>query len=115
MQYIDIIRNFSWISYLIVKIIDYVIKIHKVQNQMLIISNSRNLDNRHNEANDLFLNLLHQSDLLLLGIIRSCLDIPVALYFLDPSKIHPVLVGFLGSISSMVKIYKILIENRDHK
>ena len=106
MQHVDILRNFAWVAFLVVKIVDSTMEIHKVQSKIQKLSAASSFSYRNIEANMFFTDLLKQSDGLMLGIIRNCLDIPVALYFLDSIKIHPVLVGILGTLSSLVQIYK---------
>ena len=114
LQYTDVIRNLSWVCYLIIKIIDTTTDIHKIQNKIQKLSSTSSFSYRNTEVHEQFLSLLHQSDVLVLGVIRNCLDIPVALYFLDPSKIHPILVGVLGTLSSLVETYKIVVKHRYH-
>jgi Peroxisomal biogenesis factor 11 (PEX11) len=112
MQITDVIRNLSWVIYLIFKIINYTIKIHKVQSKIQKLSASSYVNYRIDEANEQFLKLLQQSDTLVLGIIIHAMDIPVALYFLDPSKISAVLAGVLGSLSSLAHMTGIIINKR---
>ncbi|OMJ68322.1 hypothetical protein SteCoe_34273 [Stentor coeruleus] len=112
MQIIDVIRNLAWVSFLLAKIADSTVDIHKVQKKILKLAINENRNYLNTDANERFAKLLHQSDVLVLGIISDVLDIPVALYFLDPSKINPVLVGTFGVLSSIVHIYKMLIKHR---
>jgi hypothetical protein len=104
MQIVDIVRNLAWVLFLVAKMIDNAMDVHKVQKKIQKLSISDDLNYRNNDANERFMKLLHQSDLLMLGIISCALDVPVALYFLDPSKISPIIVGALGSFSSIVHI-----------
>lgn len=107
-QMVDVIRNLAWVCLLVAKIVDYVKEIHSVQKKIQKLSVSDTINYRNSDANERFCRLLQESDLLVLGIIASCLDLPVALYFLDPSKINPILTGALGSLSSIINLYQIL-------
>jgi len=108
MQVADVVRSLAWVSFLIAKITDYTMDIHKVQKKVQKIQNSESNSYRNTDANEKFNRLLEQNDFLVLGITARTFELPVALYFLDPGKIHPILVGVLGCMSAMVQIYKIL-------
>jgi hypothetical protein len=107
MQIVDVIRSLAWVSFLIAKITDYTVDIHRVQKKIQKIKNYDG-NYRNTDASEKFNKLLSQSDMLVLGITARTFELPVALYFLDPGKINPVIVGVLGCLSSVVQIYKIL-------
>lgn len=112
MQIVDVVRSLAWVSFLIAKITDYTVEIHKVQKKIQKLQNCESNTYRNTDANEKFAKLLDQNDFLVLGIMARTFELPVALYFLDPGKINPVLVGILGCLSSLVQLYKILYKKK---
>jgi len=100
----DIVRNLSWVLKELFAILATALEMHNLQKLMQKLVRVIQRDSNQALNSTEYRNLGVKNDLLVLEMIRSILDIPVAIYFLDKNKLNAGVVGVLGVLSSAVGV-----------
>ncbi|CAG9312450.1 unnamed protein product [Blepharisma stoltei] len=105
---VEIVRNLAWLLKSIVTIVSDSIKIHKLQikiHQVVKLAHrNENSELIYKQAKEDYKQLLIQNNLLVWNFLKSILEIPIPIYYLDQARGYSTLVGILGSFSALIGI-----------
>jgi len=100
LQRCDYLSNFFWLCECIATIVSDCMQIHVLQNKLAQESLAR--QKTVEEIND----IKEKIDNSILNIIRSVIDTPIALHFMNPKFLDPSFIGVLGTITSLIGCYQ---------